>query len=65
MNYRDNNDRLQRWALKLQAYDFEIVCQPGRIHNNTDALSRTQHGPYLMSVEPQGDGDSHGCHLFQ
>ena len=52
MNYKDNNARLQRWALKLQAYDFEIIYRQGRVHNNADSLSRTKHGKYVMALQP-------------
>lgn len=40
-----------RWALKLQAYDFEIQHRPGRVHKNADSLSRTTHESYVMPVE--------------
>ena len=33
-------ERIARWILKLQTYDFEIIHKPGRIHSNVDALSR-------------------------
>ena len=29
MDYKDNNPRFQRWALRLQASDFEIIYRPG------------------------------------
>lgn len=32
--------KIGRWILKLQAYNFEIIHKPGRIHSNVDALSR-------------------------
>ena len=31
---------LRRWALLLQQYDFVIVHRIGKIHGNTDYLSR-------------------------
>ena len=31
---------LRRWALLLQQYDFDIVHRIGKIHGNTDYLSR-------------------------
>ena len=44
MNVKDASDRLARWALLLQQYDFEIVHCPGKIHGNADGLSRL---PYV------------------
>lgn len=32
--------RLARWAIYLQAYEFEIVHRKGSKHTNADALSR-------------------------
>ena len=37
---QDPNSRLCRWGLRLQEYDFKITHRPGRVHGNTDALSR-------------------------
>ena len=35
-----NCDRLERWAIFLSQYDFELIYKPGRLHQNADALSR-------------------------
>ncbi|XP_055017905.1 LOW QUALITY PROTEIN: uncharacterized protein K02A2.6-like [Boleophthalmus pectinirostris] len=32
--------RIQRWAVTLRAYEYEIVYEPGKHHSNADALSR-------------------------
>ncbi|XP_054875417.1 uncharacterized protein K02A2.6-like [Amphiprion ocellaris] len=32
--------RVQRWAVKLSAYQYNIVYKPGKHHANADALSR-------------------------
>lgn len=32
--------RLQRWALKLQKYDYSIIFKAGKNHGNADGLSR-------------------------
>jgi hypothetical protein len=34
------NNRLLRWSLRLQDYDFEIVHRKGSQHSNADGLSR-------------------------
>ncbi|GFW99778.1 retrovirus-related Pol polyprotein from transposon 297 [Trichonephila clavipes] len=36
------NPRLQRWALSLQPFNFEIKHKPGRLHGNVDGLSRLE-----------------------
>lgn len=30
--------RIQRWALLLAAYDYELVCREGQNHSNTNGL---------------------------
>ena len=32
--------RIQRWAVTLRTYEYEIVYEPGKHHSNADALSR-------------------------
>lgn len=32
--------RIQRWAVTLRAYEYEMVYKPGKHHSNADALSR-------------------------
>lgn len=39
-NLKEPEGRLARWALKLQAYDYEIIHRPGTKHQNADCLSR-------------------------
>ena len=39
-NLKEPEGRLARWALKLQAYNFEILHRPGASHQNADGLSR-------------------------
>jgi len=50
---RHSNVRIQRWALKLQDYDLEIIYRPGRKSSNVDLLSRMG-----ASADCQAVGDS-------
>jgi hypothetical protein len=40
MSIKDPTERLARWSIYLQAYDFEIIYKKGTLHTNVDALSR-------------------------
>ncbi|XP_071177861.1 uncharacterized protein [Mytilus edulis] len=40
VNFKNPEGQLARWLETLGAYDFQIIHRPGRIHSNTDALSR-------------------------
>ena len=37
---KDNNARVTRWFLELQAYRFRVEHRAGRLHTNADAMSR-------------------------
>lgn len=37
---KDPTGRLARWALRLQAYDFELIHRKGKLHVVPDAISR-------------------------
>lgn len=37
---KDTNQKLYRWSLLLQEYDYEIIHRSGKDHTNADALSR-------------------------
>jgi hypothetical protein len=40
MNIKEPCARLCRWAIYLQAFDFEIKYKKGSLHTNVDAISR-------------------------
>ncbi|XP_026054203.1 uncharacterized protein K02A2.6-like [Carassius auratus] len=46
--------RVQRWAVMLQAYQYNIVYKPGKYHQNADALSRL---PVPGEGEPDDTND--------
>lgn len=35
-----SSPRIQRWAVTLRAYEYNIIYKPGKDHGNADALSR-------------------------
>ena len=37
--------RLQRWAMFMSQFSYEIVCKKGRLHSNADGLSRMTYEP--------------------
>ena len=39
LNLKEPEGLLARWALKLQAYNFEILHCPSTLHQNVDGLS--------------------------
>lgn len=54
---RDLSGKLARYALLLQAYDFDIVHKPGAKHGNVDGLSRLAH---LLGRGDGSDDDEDG-----
>ena len=49
MSLRDPTERLAKWDLTFQGYDFTIQYRPGKDHGNADALSRRV---YTISQQP-------------
>jgi hypothetical protein len=47
----NHTGRLLRWALELQAYDYEVVFRPGK-NNPSDPLSRREYDPNTSDGEP-------------
>ena len=47
--------RLQRWALKLSAYQYKIAHKPGKDNANADVLSRLPLPEYPMEVTLPGE----------
>lgn len=39
-NHKDPSSKLQRWRLKLEEYEYEIVYQKGKLNSAANALSR-------------------------
>lgn len=40
LNFKEPEGQLARWMEALQSYDMEMQHRAGRLHSNTDALSR-------------------------
>ena len=49
---KDPEGRLARWAIKLQAFDYDIQHRAGAIHQNADCLSRL---PTIALLSPVAD----------
>ena len=47
--------RLQRWALLLSAYDYDIRYRPGKSHANADTFSRLPLSTTPISTSPPGE----------
>ena len=44
------HNKLRRWILSLQQFDFSIEYQKGTANANADALSRSHRGPEQLNV---------------
>jgi hypothetical protein len=47
---KDLEGRLQRWAMKLQPYDFTIKYRKGKEISNADGLSRLNHNDHPLII---------------
>lgn len=54
-NLKDPAGRLGRWALRMQAYDFELVHRKGKTNIVPDALSRSVNIIDFELIEPSAD----------
>lgn len=50
MNHRDPSSKLQRWRLKLEEYEYEIVYRKGKLNSAADALSRFPVNPIYPEI---------------
>lgn len=50
---KHTNSRLIRWALKLQAYNFEVIHRTGKRNQHCDALSRRDYPTQKQSYIDQ------------
>ncbi|CAH4030463.1 unnamed protein product [Pieris brassicae] len=51
-NHKDPSSKLQRWRLKLEEYDYEIIYKKGKLNSAADALSRYPVNPILPIEHP-------------
>ncbi|CAF4944161.1 unnamed protein product [Pieris macdunnoughi] len=51
-NHKDPSSKLQRWRLKLEEYDYEIVYKKGKLNSAADALSRYPVNPIFPIENP-------------
>jgi hypothetical protein len=42
MNVKDPGSRLLRWRIKIEEYDYDVVCRKGALNTNADALKRVK-----------------------
>ena len=54
-NIKDENNKLARWAIALQGYDYEIVYKKGATNTNADGLSRR---PYDINQGVEAPDDT-------
>jgi hypothetical protein len=57
--------RLQRWALTLMAYQYDIRYKPTQHHGNADGLSRLPQGPDLAFDRQEQEESEEISHLIQ
>ncbi len=52
LRMKDPKDRLARWILRLQPFDFEVRHKAGRLHTDVDPLSRNPVNPPDSQNDP-------------
>lgn len=50
MSIQDPSNRIARWTLLIQQFDFDIVHRPGTTNGNADALSRRLYGTCSLNA---------------
>ncbi|XP_037870373.1 uncharacterized protein LOC119629252 [Bombyx mori] len=48
-NHKDPSSKMQRWRLKLEEFDYEIIYRKGKLNSAADALSRYPVNPIIPS----------------
>ncbi|KAJ8730401.1 hypothetical protein PYW07_017439 [Mythimna separata] len=51
-NHSDPSSKLQRWRLKLEEYEYEIIYRKGKLNNAADALSRYPPVKPINAIDP-------------
>ena len=51
-NHSDPSSKLQRWRLKLEEFEYEIIYRKGKLNNAADALSRYPPTKLVNPINP-------------
>lgn len=65
LRYKEGNQRLLRWSLSIQEYDFDVLYKTGRLHYAPDCLSRAPTTDGSSRVLQVNDGNISADSLLQ
>ena len=65
MSIDDPTDRIARWSLLIQQFDFNIVNRPGKSHGNADGLSTRLYGTCTLNALESAGIQTQKCLEFQ